>query len=274
MRATFLGVSTILLDDGETAIMTDGFFSRPSLLRTQVRPIGPDEPVITECLNRAGVRHLAAVLVAHSHYDHAMDSPSVARRTGAVMVGSRSTALIGEGYGLPPEQTRVVGFGETLRFGAFEVTALPAEHTPKPRYVGHIGHPVRPPASIRAYRMGECYSFHVRHPEGSLIVHASTNFVPGAHAAHQADVVYLGVATLGRQSESFRRDYWQAMVRDTGVRRVVPIHWDNFFKPLNRPLVPLPRLADNFDATLEFLRSHPETDLHVPSAWETIDPFA
>ena len=31
---TFLGVASLLLDDGETAIMTDGFFSRPSLPRT------------------------------------------------------------------------------------------------------------------------------------------------------------------------------------------------------------------------------------------------
>ena len=30
VRVTFLGVSTLLFDDGETRIMTDGFFSRPS----------------------------------------------------------------------------------------------------------------------------------------------------------------------------------------------------------------------------------------------------
>ena len=29
VTATFLGVSTVLLSDGETAILTDGFFTRP-----------------------------------------------------------------------------------------------------------------------------------------------------------------------------------------------------------------------------------------------------
>ncbi len=31
VRVTFLGVSTVLISDGETALLTDGFFSRPSL---------------------------------------------------------------------------------------------------------------------------------------------------------------------------------------------------------------------------------------------------
>ena len=30
LRVMFLGVSTLLLDDGETAILTDGFFTRPN----------------------------------------------------------------------------------------------------------------------------------------------------------------------------------------------------------------------------------------------------
>lgn len=30
VTATFLGVASVLLDDGETAVMTDGLFSRPA----------------------------------------------------------------------------------------------------------------------------------------------------------------------------------------------------------------------------------------------------
>ena len=32
LAVTFLGVSTLLFDDGESAVMFDGYFSRPSLL--------------------------------------------------------------------------------------------------------------------------------------------------------------------------------------------------------------------------------------------------
>ncbi|MFC0452562.1 MBL fold metallo-hydrolase [Rhodococcus jostii] len=82
MRATFLGVSTVLLSDGETAVMTDGFFSRPPLLRSVLRPLRPDRAAIDRALARVRTDRLAAVLVAHSHYDHALDSPIVAQRTG------------------------------------------------------------------------------------------------------------------------------------------------------------------------------------------------
>ena len=37
VKVTFLGVTTLLFDDGETQIMTDGFFSRPSLLQVARR---------------------------------------------------------------------------------------------------------------------------------------------------------------------------------------------------------------------------------------------
>ena len=33
------GVTTLLVDDGSSAVMTDGFFSRPSLLTVAARPL-------------------------------------------------------------------------------------------------------------------------------------------------------------------------------------------------------------------------------------------
>lgn len=87
LKVTFLGLSTVLLDDGETALMTDGFFSRPGKLQTFLGRVEPDLQAITQGLQRAGipggVGKLAAVIPVHSHYDHVMDAPEVARRTGA-----------------------------------------------------------------------------------------------------------------------------------------------------------------------------------------------
>ena len=33
LAVTFLGVSTLLVDDGTSALLTDGFFTRPSVVR-------------------------------------------------------------------------------------------------------------------------------------------------------------------------------------------------------------------------------------------------
>ena len=106
LRVVFLGVSTLLLDDGETAILTDGFFTRPRKLQL-LGKIEPDRELIGRLLERAGISRLAAVIAVHSHYDHAMDSPEVAQRTGALLIGSSSTANIGRGAGMAEDRLRI-----------------------------------------------------------------------------------------------------------------------------------------------------------------------
>lgn len=41
----------------------------------------------------------------------------------------------------------------------------------------------------------------------------------------------------------------------TAPSLVVPIHWDDFTRPLGEPLVPFPRFVDDVGATLRDLRA-------------------
>ena len=76
LTVSFLGVTTLLFDDGESAVMTDGFFTRPSLARTLLTSLRSDPARIDHALRTAGVDTLDAVACGHSHYDHALDSVS------------------------------------------------------------------------------------------------------------------------------------------------------------------------------------------------------
>lgn len=201
--------------------------------------IAPNHDVIIESLQRARVRALDAVIPVHSHYDHALDAPAVAALTGAAVVGSASTANIARGYGLPERQIRTVAYGAVLRFGRFTVTMLPAEHTPDPMARGSVAQPVVPPARFTAYRMGACFAVLVECDDRSLLVNGSAGFVPGALRGRRADVVYLGIPTLGKQSDEYRDDLWREVVESTEARRIIPVHWDDFWQPLDRPLVPM-----------------------------------
>ena len=110
----------------------------------------------------------------------------------------------------------------------------------------------------------------------SLLIVGSAGFVPGALRGKQADVVYLGVGQLGPQPETYLRDYWDETVRTVGARRVVLIHWDDFFRPLHRPLRALPYAADDLGATMRVLSRLAETDgvpLHLPKLWQRADPW-
>ncbi len=277
LRATFLGVSTLLFDDGETAILVDGFFSRPSAFRTIVTRITPDVAVIARSLERAGIRELAAVLTVHSHYDHAMDSPDVARRTGALLVGSESTANIGRGAGLTEDSIRVVKDGDRMTFGKLAVTAIRTAHFPHGMAMGEITAPLIPPARATAYLEGGNYSYLIEHGGHTLLVQGSAGFVPGALRGIAAEVVFLGITGLGSREDEYRDSYWREVVDAVGAKRVIPIHWDDFTLPLDRPLEAMPRLLDDIPLTMSFLLERAKdrgVDVRLAPEWQVVDPFA
>ena len=159
VKVTFLGTSTLLIDDGETQLMTDGFLSRPSLWTVATSKIATDPAVVDGVLARVRADRLRAIFVAHSHYDHAMDAPYVARKTGATLHGSASTLNVGRGGGLPESQLALYAPGKPLTIGRFVVTVLTSKHTPAVKGVNDdlgqtIDAPLQPPARAGAYKEG------------------------------------------------------------------------------------------------------------------------
>lgn len=278
LRLQWLGVSTVHVTDGRSALMTDGFFTRPGLLDVALRRIVPDVARIDEALLLADVRRLDAVIPVHSHYDHVMDSATVALRTGAVVVGGASTAHVARGHGLPESRVVTATAGEPLEVGSFEVTLVEGTHCPPDRFPGVITAPVPRRASARAYRCGEAWSTLVHHrPSGRrLLVQGSAGCVPGALEGHSAEVAYLGVGQLGVQSESYTQQYWDETVGRVGAREVVLVHHDDFFRPLTRPVRPLPYAGDDLDVTMARLTRYAERDgvrLSLPTLWQPSDPW-
>lgn len=271
LRVKFMGVATLLFDDGETAIMTDGYFSRPSRM-AMLRKLEPNQERIAKSLERAGVKSLAAVIVVHSHFDHALDSPTVAQKTGALLVGSSSTANIGRATGLPEDRIRIAANGQTFEFGRFKVTFLLSAHLPIGFAEGEIKKPMSLPARASEYKMGDCYSVLIEHDGRSILVQGSAGFVPGALNGRKADVVYLGVGGLDAMANTYQNDYWREIVQAVGARRVIPIHWDDFFVSNEEPLKP----NNGFNWTMRFLEDQGKkdnVDVRMPNPWAASDPF-
>ncbi|WP_296507967.1 MBL fold metallo-hydrolase [Rhodoferax sp.] len=276
----FLGVSTVVLDDGETALMTDGFFSRPDKLTVFLRKVAPDVPAITQGLQRAGSQpgasRLAAVIPLHSHYDHAMDAPEVARQTGALLLGSSSTLMVGQGWGLPPERMQLAQLRTPYRFGRFTVTLYPALHTPTGFTGGVIAQPLVPPVRATDYLEGQSYAMHIAHGNRTLLITGTAGFVPGALQGVKADVVLLGIGAMGPRSAEHKLRYWNETVHTVGARRVIPLHWDDFWIPSTLPMQPMPRPLDDFETSMDFLRQQGEADgvnIRLPAAWTPMDVF-
>jgi L-ascorbate metabolism protein UlaG (beta-lactamase superfamily) len=279
LTVTWLGVSTLLIDDGSSALMTDGFFSRPSLARVGMGKVAPSPARVDGSLARVGVKRLEAVVPVHTHFDHALDSALVADRTGAQLVGGVSAANVGRGYGLDEDRLVVAESGSPIRLGAFDITLVGSRHSPPDRFPGTIDRPVVPPVKAAAYRCGEAWSTLVHHrpSDRRLLIQGSAGFVKGSLSGQRADVLYLGVGQLGVQSESYLVDYWTETVRTVGARRAVLVHWDDFFRPLSKPLRALPYVADDLDASLRILSGLAERDgvaLEMPTVWRREDPWA
>jgi L-ascorbate metabolism protein UlaG (beta-lactamase superfamily) len=278
LTVTWLGVATLLIDDGTSAVLTDGFFSRPSLTGVALRPIAPSLPRVEGCLTRAGINRLEAVIPVHTHFDHALDSAVVAERTGAVLVGGQSAANIGRGHGLPEDRIVVAESGVPLTLGNYEVTLVQSRHCPPDRFPGAITAPLAVPARASAYRCGEAWSLLVHHrPTGRrLLIQGSAGYRPGAVDGHRAEVAYLGIGQLGVLPEEYLRDYWEHTVRAVGARTVVGIHWDDFFRPLWKPLRALPFAVDDLDHSMRVLQRLADDDdvaLYLPTVWRREDPW-
>lgn len=243
LSAQFFGVSTVSVSDGKHTLMTDGFFSRPDQLRLLLG-VSPNESRINKALAAGNITSVDALLVAHSHHDHAMDAGVVALKTGAVVIGTGSVANIAVGSGLPASRTKPVAGGEIIEVGKFKVYVISSPHSANPVFAGEITSPLYTPAGIARYKEGGNFSYLIEHPQGRILVHASANYRPGMYSGMRADVVFLGVGLLGKQSDAFIRDYWREVVQTTGAKVVVPVHWDDFAISLDKPLQPTGRLFD------------------------------
>lgn len=270
----FSGTSTLLFSDGDTRVLIDGWFSRPGPLQLAFGKIAPDLQAIQFGLASNEIDSLQAVIPMHSHYDHAMDAPEVARRTGALLMGSESTANIGRGWGLPESKIVVFENRQSVSVGDFVITPIESRHfefaDPEIRERAltspQIEKPLEPPVSVFDYRLGEAYVFHVTHPRGSFVIVGSAGYQTGALQGLDADVVFLGIGGLGSQTEEYRQSYWQETVDTIGPGRIIFVHYDSLTAPIRGdfrgPVMAMAFLSRGIENLLPFLK---EKEAAMPS---------
>jgi L-ascorbate metabolism protein UlaG (beta-lactamase superfamily) len=277
---TWFGVSTVLFDDGETQILIDGFFSRPTLLDVLLgRPVSSDAATINYVLDDYRIRRLAAIIPTQSHYDHAMDIGALANRSSASILGSESSANIARGSGVREDQVLVAIDGGQYRFGQFSVTMIESPHAPvgwagSVPVAGSVDEPLETPAPIWAYREGRSYSVIVDHPYGTTLIQSSGGFVEQQLSGFHADVVLLGVGMLEVLGRDYAERYWQSVITTTGARDVFPVHFDDFTRPFGEIRL-YPRVLDDLVKTSGWLEAFrdkwdADTKLHLPEFGKTL----
>src|SRR3954469_5764352 len=75
------------------------------------------------------VNRADAIFISHAHFDHISDVGSVARQTGAPVVGAPLSAEVAKKQGVSEKQIVIAKGGETMRFGNATVEIALAQHS-------------------------------------------------------------------------------------------------------------------------------------------------
>ena len=222
-RFRWLGAAGVELAAGGVTLAIDPFVTRPPLWRFFIGRVSSNQGLVARVIDRCDY-----VLVSHPHYDHLLDVPEIARLTGARVCGSANACQLAAACGVPLEQISEIAAGENLSLGPFEVEVLETEHikTLLDRLIsGPMAPDLSPPLRLRDYRMDRCFSFRIR-IDGMHVLHS-----PGP--AHPAELLLVGTHAPDQVYES--------SLAAANPKTIVPIHWDNFLRPLAKPLRQLPK---------------------------------
>lgn len=222
LQFRWLGVAGIELTFKDQILTVDPFLTRPPFRSVLWGRLRPNQTLTARHLPRCD-----SILVSHSHYDHLMDVPAIAQQTGAAVYGSTSTCQIASLLGLPENQIHEVSAGSLLRLGEFEIEVHSTDHIRMPvdRWInGPLAPDLRSPLRLRDYRMDCCFAFLIK--VGGMRILFNKQNIP-------ADVLLF--APL-RDAAAY-----VPVLENVQPKVVIPIHWDNFFRPLDKPLQPLPQ---------------------------------
>ena len=233
LELAWLGVSGYRLTYEGVSVFIDPYVSRVPLRSLLLRRVAmPDERMIDRYAGAPGP--VAGVLVGHTHFDHAVDAPAIARRHGAKAYGSPSLAHLMRLHGLGELAVEVVPH-RPYELGPFVVRFVPSRHSKllfgrKVPMDGELTCDHLDGLAPGAYRCGAVWGIRID-VAGVVLYHQGSADLDDAQLRDgPVDVFLAGVA--GR---SVTPRYWERILPRLDPRIVVPTHYDNFFSPLGRP---------------------------------------
>jgi L-ascorbate metabolism protein UlaG (beta-lactamase superfamily) len=235
LELEWLGVSGYRLGFEGHSLYIDPYVSRVPLRSLLLRRTATPDAAAHERFLPAPAGKVAGVLVGHTHFDHAVDAPAVARRFGCPAYGSASLAHLMGLHGLGELAVEVEPY-RAYELGPFEVTFVPSRHSKlllglAVPYAGELTCDHLEGLCPSAYRCGQVWGIHIAVAGITLYHQGSADLLDDAIRHRGVDIFLAGVA--GR---SFTQDYWARVLPRLDPAVVVPTHYDDFFRPLGEDM--------------------------------------
>lgn len=265
LRVRWLGTAGHVVQTATTTVLLDPFLTRPGVFRTLTQRLAPTPDAWWHWLPD----RVDAICTGHSHYDHLLDAPIIAQRTGAKLIGSASTASFARAQGLDEAQIiEVPKDGLVTEVGDIVVRFVPSLHgrvaAGRVPFPGEVTAPPTLPARVHHYRMGGAFGVHLSTPAASVYHNGSADLDDAELEGLDADMVLVGLA--GRKATT---RYLERLCGILSPKLVVPTHHDAFFAPLEAGVRLLPGIAfDGFVADIE--RVSPGVTVRAPTFEDTL----
>ena len=281
MRLTHLGAAGWEITDGQRVILMDPYLSRlryrarfglmdtPELPGDTRRAFGPDDDLVSDTAAvDAHVTRADFILISHSHFNHSLDMPYIARKTGATVIGTESTTLLARAGGVPEPQLLTVRGGEDYEFGALSIKVIPSLHSAlngKHYYDGRVvPRDFRGPRRMDNDVEGGTLAYMLRLAGHRILWFGSMNYLEREVQGLRPDVALIAAA---RQRLEIH-DYTRRLMRALDHPRVVfATHWDEQSLPYGAPQDARLREADVF--VREVKAASPRTRVVVPRHFES-----
>lgn len=234
LEVAWLGVSGYRLTYEGVSLFVDPYVSRIPLRDVLLRRLALPDPATVERYADAD-GSVAGVLVGHTHFDHAVDAPAIARRFGCRAYGSASLGALMRLHGLGTLAVEVEPY-RRYELGPFVVSFTPSRHSKllfgrKVPMAGELTCEHLDGLRMGAYRCGQVWGIRIEVAGTSIYHQGSADLIDEALRPERVDVFLAGVA--GR---SVTPRYWERVLAKLDPAVVVPTHYDDFFKPLGREL--------------------------------------
>lgn len=249
VRLTHLGAAGWEITDGERVILLDPYLSRlrvtgqfgtyttPALPGDRRRVFGPDDDLVSDTTTvDAHITRADFILHSHSHFNHTLDMPHIARKTGATVIGTESTTNLARAGGVPEAQLLTVRGGEDYAFPGFSVKVVPSLHSAlngKHFFDSRVvPRDFRGPRRLGTDVEGGTLAYLLRIARYQILWFGSMNYIEREVEGLRPDVAMIAAA---RQRLEIH-DYTGRLLRALGRPRIVfATHWDEQSFPFGAP---------------------------------------
>lgn len=224
-RLSFEGY-TLLIDPYLTRVPLQAVFGNSPAL--------PDPSLYEQYLG-PDLGEVVGILVGHTHFDHAIDVPALARWLGTTAYGSDSLLRLMRLHGLDARGVQVTP-RRAYELGPFTVRFFPSLHSKlllgfKVPFDGALSCEHLDELSPSAYKCGAIFGIHIEVAGTTLYHQGSANLIDDEVPSGGVDLFLAGIAGRG-----FTKDYWTRILRRLQPKTVVASHFDDFFRPLSAPI--------------------------------------